>query len=206
MVDDQLVALTWRERARFLYSVEGNRIVLTKRMPLSTSTGEGWGATAGVLDGKQVVFVSDGSCYIHVWDAKSLKETHRKCILDPWNNNRGVDYLNDLTFAKGKLIANVWLQNAIAVIDWEKGVVTKWIDLSFLKSLVKLPSDPSRRTNAVLNGIAFDESTDDLLVTGKLWNRLFRIHLLEWRVCKKQSNECHLANPSWNWFRPTHLP
>lgn len=190
LFDDQLVAFTWRERIQFLYSVEGNRMVLQRRLPLSTSTGEGWGATAGVLDGKQVVFVSDGSCFIQVWDATSVKETHppsfrevrRKCIRDPWNNNRGVDYLNDLTFAKGKLIANVWLQNAIAVIDWEKGVVTQWVDLSFLKTLVKLPTEPSRRTNAVLNGIAFDESTDDLFVTGKLWNRLFRIHLLESRV------------------------
>lgn len=190
MVDDKLIAFTWRERIQFLYSVEGNRMVLQRRLPLSTSTGEGWGATAGVLDGKQVVFVSDGSCFIQVWDAGSVKETHppsfreirRKCILDPWNNNRGVDYLNDLTFAKGKLIANVWLQNALAVIDWEKGVVTKWVDLSFLKTLVKLPTEPSRRTNAVLNGIAFDESTSDLFVTGKLWNRLFRIHLFEFRV------------------------
>ena len=71
---------------------------------------------------------------------------------------------------------------ALAVIDWEKGVVTKWVDLSFLKTLVKLPTEPSRRTNAVLNGIAFDESTSDLFVTGKLWNRLFRIHLFEFRV------------------------
>ena len=199
MIDDQLIALTWRERIQFLYSVEGNRIVLKKRMPLSTSTGEGWGATVGVVDGKQVVFVSDGSCFIHVWDVTSvkeghtisIKETHRKCILDPWNNNRRVDYLNDLTFAKGKLIANVWLQNAIAIIDWEKGVVTKWIDVSFLKSLVKLPTEPSLRANAVLNGVAFDESSEDLFVTGKLWNRLFRIHLLECRVCNKHTIEYH---------------
>ena len=50
MVDDQLIAFTWRERIQFLYSVEGNRMVLQRRLPLSTSTGEGWGATAGVLD------------------------------------------------------------------------------------------------------------------------------------------------------------
>ena len=41
MVDNKLIAFTWRERIQFLYSVEGNRMVLQRRLPLSTSTGDG---------------------------------------------------------------------------------------------------------------------------------------------------------------------
>jgi glutaminyl-peptide cyclotransferase len=50
--------------------------------------------------------------------------------------------------------------------------VIGWIDLT---GLLK-PGDVSDE-DAVLNGIAFDETTGRLVVTGKMWPKLFEIRL-----------------------------
>jgi glutamine cyclotransferase len=47
-----------------------------------------------------------------------------------------------------------------------------WIDLSGLLSAAE------RGSTDVLNGIAYDEKTDRLFVTGKLWPKLFEIKLV----------------------------
>ncbi|MEP7234932.1 MAG: glutaminyl-peptide cyclotransferase, partial [Ignavibacteriota bacterium] len=52
------------------------------------------------------------------------------------------------------------------------GKVNSWINLSGLLT-------PSERTEKVdvLNGIAYDQKTDRIFVTGKLWPKLFEIKL-----------------------------
>ena len=121
---------------------------------------------------------SDGSCNLHLVDKESLKEIQRKCITDPANDNKPLKNLNALQFVKGKVMANVWMEDRIAVISWEKGVVERWIDFSFLKRLRKVPEDNWSQQNAVFNGIAYDGEKDCLYVTGKYWNRLFRVRVL----------------------------
>jgi glutamine cyclotransferase len=57
-------------------------------------------------------------------------------------------------------------------IDPQNGRVTGWIDLTGLLQ----PGDV-RDPEAVLNGIAYDQASDRLFVTGKLWPRLFEIKI-----------------------------
>jgi glutamine cyclotransferase len=54
----------------------------------------------------------------------------------------------------------------------ESGQVVGWIDLTGL-----LSDTGYYRPVDVLNGIAYDESTDRLFVTGKRWPQLFEIDL-----------------------------
>lgn len=124
---------------------------------------------------KDYFLVSDGTCNLHLWDPETLEEVDRKCITV---DNEPAQYLNDLQVVKGKIYANVWLDDRIAVIDWEKGVVEKWIDLFYLRRLRKIPDTKFAQNNAVLNGIAYNAEKDVLYVTGKSWNRLFQIRLL----------------------------
>lgn len=152
-----------------------------------TSRKEGWGAASGLLGNKEVIVVSDGSCNLHIWDTMTLKQLQRKCIVD--ENGEEVTNLNELEIIDNKIFANVWLSNQIAIIDWEEGRVIEWIDLSDLVGWVKLPSSKSDQMDAVLNGIAFDPSSNDILITGKLWNRLFKIHLLFLLSFIKHSNQ-----------------
>ena len=90
-----------------------------------------------------------------------------------------VYFINELEFVHGHLLANLWGSSRIAVIDWTHGKVVRFIDFSYLERLVKLPSDSYSRTNAVLNGIAYDEEKNELYLTGKFWNRMFRVELFQ---------------------------
>ena len=54
-----------------------------------------------------------------------------------------------------------------------KGRVVGWVDLEGLLSA----EDRSEPVD-VLNGIAYDEQTDRLFVTGKLWPKLFEIEVI----------------------------
>lgn len=153
-----------------------NKLRQIASFSFETSRKEGWGAASGLLDNKEVIVVSDGSCNLHIWDTMSLNELERKCIVD--ENGEKVPNLNELEIIENKIFANVWLSNKVAIIDWAEGKVIEWIDLSDLIGWVKLPSSKNDRMDAVLNGIALDPSSKDIFVTGKLWNRLFKIHLL----------------------------
>jgi glutamine cyclotransferase len=57
-------------------------------------------------------------------------------------------------------------------IDPATGEVQAWFNLRGL-----LPSEERSRNTDVLNGIAYNEATDNLLVTGKFWPALFEIRL-----------------------------
>jgi glutaminyl-peptide cyclotransferase len=82
-----------------------------------------------------------------------------------------IDRLNELEYVSGRIYANVWLTDRIAVINPQSGQVEAWIDLSGIES------SPNLDPNSVLNGIAYDAAGDRLFVTGKLWPNLYEIKL-----------------------------
>jgi glutamine cyclotransferase len=88
------------------------------------------------------------------------------------DDGRDVLQINELEYVKGEIYANVWMTDRIARIDPQSGKVNAWIDLSGL-----LPPEARHDPMAVLNGIAYDEASDRLFVTGKLWPKLFEIKL-----------------------------
>jgi glutamine cyclotransferase len=87
-----------------------------------------------------------------------------------------VTRLNELEYINGRIFANVWLTDFIAVISPDTGQVVGWIDLSGLLGPGDL--DDPNNPDAVLNGIAYDEKNDRLFVTGKLWPKIFEIKLV----------------------------
>jgi glutamine cyclotransferase len=79
--------------------------------------------------------------------------------------------LNELEYINGKVYANIWLEEKIAIINPQTGKVEGWINLSGLQNTEN--QDPDN----VLNGIAYDAAGDRLFVTGKRWPQLFEIQL-----------------------------
>jgi glutamine cyclotransferase len=75
--------------------------------------------------------------------------------------------------AKGLIYANIWRTERIAIIEPKTGRVTGWIDLSGL-----FPPPTDDEDDRVLNGIAWLPQTKHLLVTGKLWPRMYEIELV----------------------------
>jgi glutaminyl-peptide cyclotransferase len=156
----ELFQLTWVSGVGFVY----DRDSFTPRRRFSYH-GEGWGLTH---DGTRFI-MSDGTPTLRFLDPVTLKETGRVRVTD---GGVPVDDLNELEYVGGRVYANVWLTDRIAIIDPASGHVTGWIDLT------GLTPNGSSFTNAVLNGIAYDAANDRLFVTGKLWPTVFEIRLV----------------------------
>jgi len=126
---------------------------------------QGWGLTH---DGRRLI-VSDGTERLFFLDPKTFREIGH---VDVTMDGRRLDHLNELEFIDGYVWANVWYENDLVKIDPADGRVVARVDLTELRKEVRL-ADP----DAVVNGIAYDAADGTLLVTGKLWPKLFRIRL-----------------------------
>lgn len=124
--------------------------------------GEGWGLA--LCDGE--LFRSDGSAVLWRHDPASFAVRGR---LEVARAGVAVEYLNELECTPRGLLANVWQREEIVRIDPRSGRVTAVIDASGLLG----PSE--RRFEGVLNGIAYREETDTVLLTGKYWPWLFEV-------------------------------
>lgn len=157
-----LLQLTWQSQIGFVYDMAS-----FERTKTFAYKGEGWGITH---DGQRLI-MSDGTSELRFLDPATLAEVSRVTVRD---GARPVDRLNELEFVKGEIFANIWTTDRIARISPKDGRITGWIDLSGLMS-------PAERgtTDAILNGIAYDEAADRLFVTGKLWPRIFEIKLVK---------------------------
>ena len=113
-------------------------------------------------------------------------------VRDPANGNRPLPRLNELEYipATGELLANVWYDDRIARIDPATGAVRGWLDFraarrnhyggtsavaTAVPKVVPLKERVGREE--VLNGIAVDEASGRLLLTGKLWHRSFYVEV-----------------------------
>lgn len=128
--------------------------------------GEGWGLTN---DGRHLI-MSNGSNRLKFVDPDTFK-TER--TVEVTCNGTPLKNLNALQYVKGEIYANVWRTDYIVRIDPGSGAVIGWINLKGLLKADERSGDPDH----VLNGIAYDESNDRLVVTGKRWPRFFEIRL-----------------------------
>lgn len=158
---DRIVQLTWREGTGFVYDLD------LKLIRQFSFTGEGWGLT---WDGKQLI-QSDGSAVLYFVDPQTFEDTGHIGVHD---GGTDIYNLNELEFARGRIYANVWHSDRIAVIVPETGAVESWIDLAPLQARFPKPATWDPRDN-VLNGIAFDPRSGHFYITGKRWPKLFEI-------------------------------
>ena len=155
---DTIIQLTLDSEKGFIYNK--NTLELLREF---TYTGEGWGITHD----ESHIIMSDGSSTLRLLDPATLKETGHIEVQD---NGTPLNMINELEYINGYIYANIWQTNRIAIIDTRTGKVSGWIDLTGLLDRQKYGNTPD-----VLNGIAYDEKTGHLLVTGKLWPVLFEI-------------------------------
>lgn len=160
VIGDRIIQLTWQNKTAYVY----NKDSLEKTGEFAYDT-EGWGIT---YDGKRII-MSDGSSRLYFRDPETFEETGTVTVRYQGNPVRR---LNELEYAHGEVLANVYQTNRIARINPENGEVTGWIYLDGL-----LTPAESRKAD-VLNGIAFDEEKDRLFVTGKRWPKLFQLRLV----------------------------
>jgi glutamine cyclotransferase len=157
---DSLIQLTWQSGIGFVY----DKTTFEKKRDFNYNT-EGWGLTH---DGRRLI-MSDGTANLYFLDPATFQRTGQVEVRD---NGTPVVRLNELEYIDGKVYANIWQTNQIAIIEPDSGRVSGWIDLTGL-----LPVAQSAGAD-VLNGIAYDAAGKRLFVTGKLWPLLFEIELI----------------------------
>jgi glutamine cyclotransferase len=157
--DDEIIQLTWLSHKGFVYDKES--FDLLQEFNYST---EGWGITT---DGSRLI-MSDGTSTLYFLDPETFQKIGQVEVHD----NGTVENLNELEYIQGKVYANIWLEEKIAIINPQTGQVEGWINLNGLYNMEN--QDP----NDVLNGIAYDATSDRLFVTGKRWSQLFEIELI----------------------------
>ncbi|MBN1821110.1 MAG: glutaminyl-peptide cyclotransferase, partial [Prolixibacteraceae bacterium] len=163
ILNDKIYQLTYHAKKGFVYNLSDFALIDSFQF----NSVQGWGLTT---DGKTLI-MSDGSEKLTWIDPDNYSVIKQTYVAD---NKTLINNVNELEYVKGKIYANVWMKNYILEIDAESGKVLSTTDLSELYGLFT-PDYPID----VLNGIAFNESTGNLLVTGKWWPVIFEIKISE---------------------------
>lgn len=158
-LNGKLYQLTWQNQKGFIYDLQ-----TFEQQGTFTYSGEGWGLTT---DGKSLI-MSDGTAQIRFLDPTTFQVQRTITVTD---QGKPIDRLNELEWVKGEIFANVWITPIVVRIDPASGKVLGVIDFSGLLSSAE------RQGTDVLNGIAYDATGDRLFITGKLWPKLFEVHL-----------------------------
>jgi glutamine cyclotransferase len=160
LLKGKIYQLTWQHQVGFIYDAW-----TFEKIGTFNYQGEGWGLTN---DGQSLI-LSDGTNRIRFLDPDNFQV--RKTIA-VFENSTPLNEINELEYVQGEIYANIWHADRIARIEPQTGRIAGWIDLRRL-----LPPNEVQNEEAVLNGIAYDETSGRLLVTGKLWPKLFEIRL-----------------------------
>lgn len=163
LVGEQLIQLTWREKTAFVYQRSDFAVVQEHAY-----LGEGWGLC---FDGQRLV-MSDGTDQLYFRDPQSFALRHRVAVT---LRGRRLTRLNELECVGNSVYANVWLTDVAVEIDKRSGRVRAEIDMS---QLLTAEERAALGPGGVLNGIAYDPTTETFLVTGKLWPKLFRVQFV----------------------------
>ena len=158
----EIVQLTWRAGVGLRY----DRLSLEPRGQFSVE-GEGWGLTQ---DGRHWI-MSDGSADLRFLDPADGREVRRLRVMD---GDKPIRRLNELEYLHNEVWANLWYRDVLVRIDPSDGHVLGYIDLSDL-----WPAGQPRRSEQVLNGIAFDSGSGQLFVTGKCWPWLYEVEVVD---------------------------
>lgn len=162
ILNDKLYQLTWKSSIGFVYDKNN----LQKLYDFNYPT-DGWGLTN---NGTELI-MSDGTETIYFLDAEYFSEIKR---IEVYDNIGPVTRLNELELIGDLVYANIYGTDNIVAFDINTGKVIKRINLTGLLN----KHDIKTRVD-VLNGIAWNINTEQLVVTGKWWPKLFCIELIE---------------------------
>lgn len=168
ILDGKIYQLTWREGEGFIY--DANSLEKTGSFAYNQSK-EGWGLAN---DGEKL-YKSDGTEKIWFLNPETLREedfiqtvTHRTISTQ----------LNELEWIDGKIYANTYQKDGVAIINPENGAIEGLINFKGLRDNLT-NADDLDPVNDVLNGIAYNPNTDKIYVTGKNWDKLFEVEIIK---------------------------
>lgn len=165
IINDKLYQLTYKTQIGFVRNLKTFELIKT----WNYKNAQGWGLTN---DGKSII-MSDGTDYIYFIDPETLNVSRR---IQVCNQKGTVSNLNELEYINGEIWSNIWTTDTIVKIDPKNGKILAEIDFTGLLDSALT----NRKTNVdVFNGIAYDNQTHKIYVTGKLWPKIFEIEIIK---------------------------
>jgi len=164
ILNNNIYQLTWQKHIGFVYDL---KTFEKKRSFKYAQSKEGW----GLCNDGQIIYKSDGTEDIWILDPETeTEESH----IQVYHNRGKVVGLNELEWINGKIYANRYQLNGVAIINPKNGAVEGVIDFSPLRKLVT-----QHKGLDVLNGIAYNPETKTIFITGKRWDKLFEVEIME---------------------------
>ena len=164
VMNDKIYQLTWQEGVGFVYDVHSFEKIQTFEYDKSP---EGW----GLCNDGEVIYKSDGTHKIWILDPETLEEKH---YIEPVTHNALANQVNEMEFIDGKIYANTWQRDGVLIIDPKTGAVEGLVDFRGLKKELNQPDKAE-----VFNGIAYNKKTGKIYVTGKNWDKIFEVEIIE---------------------------
>lgn len=164
ILNDKIYQLTWQENTGFVYDINSFEVLNTFKYNRSK---EGW----GLCNDGTILYKSDGTDKIFTLNAETQAEIDH---IQVFTDKGKIGALNELEWINGKIYANIYQRNGVVIINPENGATEAVIDFSSLKEKVTQHSGLD-----VLNGIAYNPETNSIFVTGKRWDKLFEVRIIE---------------------------
>jgi len=177
-IDDEIIQLTWQEGIAYRYQMDTFDVVANY-----TYEGEGWGL---VYDGHQLIM----SNRTDVLTLRNSSTFEIEGTLNVTLNGSPVSKINEMEIWGGMLLANIYQTDEIVGIDLNSGVVILHIDASGLRP----------QGAGVMNGIAFDSSTQSLWITEKEWPIMYNVTFIEPEVPSEPEPEVESSSSTEETF------
>ncbi len=165
-LDGNIIQLTWKKKIGFVYNASD--FTLEKSFKYTQSP-EGW----GLCNDGELLYKTDGSQKLWTLDPNTFEELSSK---DMVTHNTFLSKVNELEYVNGIIYGNTYQFNkdVVIMIDPKTGIVEGVVDFSGLKSKVK-----QHNRLDVFNGIAYHPKRKTFFVTGKYWDKLFEVEIIE---------------------------
>jgi len=164
IMNNKVYQLTWQKGTGFIYDV--NTFEKLSSFKYGNSK-QGW----GLCNYNNTIYKSDGTEKIWLLNAETLEEQE---YIQVYTNKGKIVGINEMEWIDGKIYANRYQKDGVAIINPKNGAVVGVVDFKPLKRLVT-----QHKGLDVLNGIAYNPKTKTIFVTGKRWDKLFEVEIFE---------------------------
>ena len=159
-LNGKIFQLTYKTKVGFIYDATTYKKLCEFTFPSK----EGWGLTT---DGTNLI-MTDGTNILTYLDPNTLGVIKTISVSE---NGYSTDNLNEMEYINGYIYANIWTTNTIVKINPSDGKIVGKLDLTSLANEAKNIYPGSLE----MNGVAYDSIKDRILVTGKLWPKIYEI-------------------------------
>ncbi|MDC0628847.1 MAG: glutaminyl-peptide cyclotransferase [Flavobacteriaceae bacterium] len=164
VLNDKIYQLTWKEGRGLVYDLKNFEQIETFNYGQSK---EGW----GLCNDGEKFYKSDGTENLWILNPTTLAEER---YIQAYTNKGKLTNLNELEWVDGKIYANRYQKNGVAIINPKNGAIEAVIDFKALKNKVT-----KHQGLDVLNGMAYNPETQTLFLTGKRWDKLFEVKIIK---------------------------